>query len=103
MNLDINSMINFKLPLLDLVWEKACSIPGMDPGLVRLDEQGTVIRKSEYNNESSIYGWCFHHLKPLWEGGDSEVGNVTPLNCTNKIITLAGFLDRWQRDSEMWD
>jgi hypothetical protein len=94
-------MIDFKLGLLEQVWEKACSIPGLDPCLFRRDEQGALIRKSDYNNESSIYGWCFYHLKPLWEGGSSDVGNVTPLNCTNKIMTLAGSLNVWQQES--WD
>ena len=96
-------MLNINFGLLEQVWEKAGSIPGMDPALFRQDEQGGVIRKSEFNNESSIYGWCFHHLKPVWEGGGSELCNVTPLNCTNKIMTLAGCLDRWQQESEIWD
>jgi hypothetical protein len=96
-------MINFKLGLLEQVWEKAALIPGMDPSLVRRDEQGALIRKSEFNNESSIYGWCFHHLKPVWEGGSNDLGNVTPLNCTNKIITLVGCLNQWHKESDVWD
>ncbi|MEO5675350.1 MAG: hypothetical protein ABIQ74_11955 [Chitinophagales bacterium] len=95
-------MIDFKTHLLEQVWEKACSIPEMDPELFRRDEQGALICKSEYNNETSIYGWCFHHLKPLWEGGNSDLGNVTPLNCTNKILTLAVYLSKWQQSTRIW-
>lgn len=96
-------MLDFTFKFLDQVWEKAGQIPGMDPTLFRCDEQGSVIRKSEFNNESSIYGWCFNHLKPLWEGGNNDLGNVTPLNCTNKLFSLAGTISQWNRDSEIWD
>jgi len=96
-------MIDFKLGLLEQVWEKACSIPGMDPTLFRRDYHGAVIRKTEFNNEASIYGWCFHHLTPVWEGGSSDLGNVAPLNCTNKLQTLAGCINGWLQGAETWD
>jgi len=96
-------MLDLTFRILDDVWEKAGLIPGMDPSLFRRDEQGSVIRKSEFNNESSIYGWCFNHLTPLWEGGNSELVNVTPLSCTNKLLSLEGIISQWHHASEMWD
>ncbi len=96
-------MSGISTKLLDQVWQKAGLIPGMDPEKVRRDEQGSIIRKSEFNNESSIYGWCLHHLRPFWEGGNNDLGNVTPLSCTNKIFSLALSFDSWRNDSEMWD
>ena len=89
--------------LLEEVWEKAVSIPGLDPAHFRRDEQGSLIRKADFNNEGSIYGWCFDHVRPLWEGGESKAGNVIPLNCTNKMISLAGHINDWRRESDFWD
>jgi len=96
-------MFEFKVSLLDLVWEKALQVPGMDPSLFRRDEQGSVIRKNDFNNQTSIYGWCFNHLTPIWEGGGEEPGNLQPLSCINKIYSLAGAIYPWREDSELWD
>jgi hypothetical protein len=96
-------MFELKLNLMDQVWEKAHLVPGLDPKLFRRDEQGTVIRKGDFNDESSIYGWCFHHLTPIWEGGVEEAGNLQPLNCTNRMFSLAGTILPWREDSELWD
>lgn len=86
-------MFENKTFLLEHVWQKAGLIPGMDPENFRSDDQGALICKAEFNNESSIYGWCLNHLKPFWEGGSNEISNITPLSCTNKIIFLAGRLN----------
>lgn len=96
-------MFELKLSTLDLVWEKAMLVPGLDPKHFRRDEQGSVIRKTDFNNQTSVYGWCFQHLKPLWEGGNEDPGNLKPMNCINKIYSLAGTISPWKEDSELWD
>ena len=89
--------------LLDLVWEKARSIPGMDPGLFRTDEEGRMIRKTDFNNESSIYGWCYYHLQPVWEGGNDDVWNIKPLNYVNKLLTMAVSFNGLNEEVILWD
>lgn len=96
-------MIERRYHLLEQVWQKAGQIPGMDPENYRRDEQGSIIRKEEFNNESSIYGWCLNYLKPFWEGGNTELSNVTPLSCRNKLISLAIRLDYNENRMEYWD
>lgn len=71
------------------VWQKAHCIPGMDPEQFRADEAGGIIKKADYNNKGSLYGWCCDYIQPLWEGGTSELFNVKPLSCLNKMLNIA--------------
>jgi hypothetical protein len=92
-----------KVNLLEQVWQKAKNAPGLDPELFRLDEEGSMIRKSEFNNESSIYGWCFFHLQPVWEGGNNDIWNIKPLSVINKILFIAGDFNRVPVENQYWD
>ena len=96
-------MIDLQVNLQDQVWQKAKSVPGMDPEFFRLDEEGAVIRKSDFNNESSIYGWCYFHLKPVWEGGNDDLWNIKPLSCINKVLFMAGDFNHVPHEVEYWD
>ena len=96
-------MFELKTHLVEQVWQKAGQIEGMDPANFRTDDQGSVISKAEFNNEYSIYGWCLNHLKPFWEGGSNDIGNVTPLNCTNKIMSLATYINKVSSGAILWD
>ncbi len=96
-------MMDIQVNLRDQVWQKARSVPGMDPELFRADEEGSVIRKTDFNNEASIYGWCFFHLTPVWEGGNDDLWNLKPLSCINKILFIAGSFNRRAEEVEYWD
>ncbi|HUM47636.1 MAG TPA: hypothetical protein PLD84_11955 [Chitinophagales bacterium] len=96
-------MIDMKIKLSEEVWQKANRAPDLDPEYFRLDEEGSVIKKTDFNNESSIYGWCFFHLQPVWDGGNDELCNLKPLNMINKILFMAGSFNRMPVESEYWD
>ncbi|MEP7128945.1 MAG: hypothetical protein ABI729_08760 [Chitinophagales bacterium] len=96
-------MMDMKIKLSEQVWQKASSAPDLDPEYFRLDEEGSVIKKTDFNNESSIYGWCFFHLQPVWDGGNDELGNLKPLNVINKILFMAGNFNRVATELEFWD
>ncbi|MBA3647548.1 MAG: hypothetical protein H0W62_03190 [Chitinophagales bacterium] len=95
--------MNLQRNLQDLVWEKAARIPGMDPGLFRADEEGSMIRKTDFNSEISIYGWCYFHLKPVWEGGNDDLWNIKPLNYVNKLLNIAGCFNSLNEENFIWD
>lgn len=96
-------MIDMKINLSEQVWQKANRAPDLDPENFRIDEEGSVIKKADFNNESSIYGWCFFHLQPVWEGGNDDILNLKPLNCINKILFMAGNFNRAHAEAEYWD
>ena len=96
-------MIDIHGNLLEEVWQKAQSVPGVDPELYRVDEEGSMIRKTDFNNEGSIYGWCFFHLKPVWDGGNDDVWNLKPLSVINKILFMAGNFNHMREEVAYWD
>ena len=96
-------MTGVKQHLFEQVWEKAKAVPGMDPYLFRKDEWGTIIRKLDFNNESSLYGWCIHYVIPPWEGGANEPVNLLPVNLHNEMNSLNDRILAWKDDSSLWD
>lgn len=75
---------------IEAVWEKGTPVPGFDPTQYRMDEGGRIIRRKDFNNQRSVYGWCVNYVRPLWEGGDESLGNLAPISCLNKMFLLAG-------------
>ena len=96
-------MMQFNKDLFDVIWEKAKPIPGLDPYLFRKDEWGTTIRKVDFNNETSVYGWCIHYIIPPWEGGPREPVNLQPVNLHNEIQFLNNHIMPWKDDASIWD
>jgi len=96
-------MYHFKKSLPDLVWEKGLPIPGKDPAVFRRDNWGTEMKKTDLDNEQSLYGWCLHHIIPAWEGGKKEPDNLEPLAMHNEVASLRNNLAPWKDDWEFWD
>ncbi|MBK6483482.1 MAG: hypothetical protein KBF32_01835 [Chitinophagales bacterium] len=96
-------MVDLKMKLSEEVWQKATLAPDLDPEYFRLDEEGSLIKKTDFNNESSIYGWCFFHLRPIWDGGNDDIRNLKPLNVINKILFMAGSFKPQFAESDYWD
>ena len=61
------------------VWAKGLRVPGFDPAEWCFDEQMTLIRYSEYGQQTA-YGWEIDHRTPSALGGLDEYPNLRPLH-----------------------
>lgn len=68
---------------LDAIWKKAAVTPNSDPSTWRKDVAGAWIKRSEYGNRDSEYGWEVDHIIPKSKGGKTELGNLRPLQHQN--------------------
>ena len=78
-------MTKYSEDILQKVWEKALTVPGMDEDLYRKDYCGAIIRRDMYgmSSESLSYGWEVNRIRPAWLGGESELNNLQPLHWEN--------------------
>ena len=60
------------------VWEKAETIAGQNPKQWRRDEFGHIINFFEYGQQSAT-GWVVSYIRPVSEGGASDLSNLRPL------------------------
>lgn len=58
------------------VWEKGFLELYLDPSQWRRDAADYLIKRSEYGNRSSEYGWEIDHIDP---SGPDELRNLQPL------------------------
>lgn len=69
---------------IDYVWERAATIPGLNPDTYRQDAYGNEIKRSDYGRRDSGKGWEVDHRKPLSEGGTYDLNNLQALHaCEN--------------------
>lgn len=54
---------------IDAVWRKGQIIPGLDPFIWRSDDFGNRIKRSDYGDRNSRYGWEKDHIVPRALGG----------------------------------
>ncbi len=67
-----------------LVWQKGRVIPGVDPGVRRLDLCGKVMDWSYYGTTvRGGTGWEIDHVLPVSRGGGDELSNLQPLQWEN--------------------
>ncbi len=64
--------------LTDLLWLKACPIPGYDRDVVRYDYTFRLIIKDHFGRRDSEYGWEKGHIIARCEGGSDEYSNLQP-------------------------
>lgn len=74
--------------LIRQVWEKGNQIVGQDPDVFRVDVQGCWIRKKDFNNSDSIYGWTIYST--LNNETFAKSGSLIPVHTYNNPIPLAG-------------
>lgn len=64
----------------DKVWNKARDIPGKDPKIWKQDACGTPMKKDDYGDRDSNYGWEIDHKDPK---GTDNLSNLQPLQWKN--------------------
>lgn len=65
---------------IQTVWEKGREIPDFDSKIWRWDDNGKVIKRSEYGNRNSKHGWEIDHIRPVADGGTDGLANLRPLH-----------------------
>ena len=71
------------------VWIKGEIVSGNDPDIWRKDECDAWIKRSEYGNRNSQYGWEIDHISPE---GSEDVSNLRPLQWQNNVDKSDGRL-----------
>jgi 5-methylcytosine-specific restriction endonuclease McrA len=65
--------------------------PNFDRNVWRRDDFGNLIRRSDYGDRSSPYGWEIDHIHPRALFGSDDLSNLRPLHCRANA-TLGGML-----------
>jgi hypothetical protein len=74
------------------VWEKGKVVPGNDPNIYRKDCCDAWIKRNEYGNRNSNYGWEIDHITPKSNDGGDELSNLRPLQWENNMSKSNGRL-----------
>lgn len=78
---------------INSVWKKATKINEKDE--YRKDYAGAWIKRGEYGNRNSLYGWEIDHRKPKSKYGSDNVDNLDPLHWENNSYKGDDF-PNWQ-------
>jgi len=74
------------------VWQKAATVPGMNPAIMRQDACRAWIKFGDYGNRNSQYGWEIDHNFPVALGGSDAMSNLRPLHWQNNCRKADGNL-----------
>ena len=79
--------------IIEQVWRKGAVIPNYDPRVWRRDACGTAMKRSEYGNRDSQYGWEIDHVNPNVPAYYRDsLTNLQPLQWENNVDKSDGRL-----------
>lgn len=64
---------------VEAVWNRGTLILGCDPYMWRRDKCGHTIKRTDYGNTKSEFGWEVDHDRPVAKNGSDDLGNLQPL------------------------
>ncbi len=70
----------FSEKIIESVWDKGREIPDFPTSVWRWDKCEIIMKRSEYGNRQSEYGWEVDHINPVSNNGDDNLSNLQPLN-----------------------
>ena len=76
-------MADFSEDIIEQVWQRAKIVANNNPDVFRQDYAGAWIRRDQYGQRDTIYGWEIDHCKPISKDGDDSIGNLYPLHWRN--------------------
>jgi len=79
----LQSLLGSSLSGQSAVWDKGRVIPNFDSSVWRWDCYGAVMKRSDYGNCTSKYGWEIDHIYPKEHGGSEALSNKQPLQWEN--------------------
>ncbi len=85
--------MDFPEELVWQVWSKAFPITAFDAPIWRKDECGAWIKRTDYGNKNSQYGWEIDRIIPESDGGSDDISNLRPLQWENILRREDGSLE----------
>lgn len=86
-------MANYTSELINQVWQKAVFVSDNNESMgYRKDACGAWIKKSDYGNRNSQYGWEIDHIIASSNGGSDALNNLRPLHWRNNAAKSDGRL-----------
>ncbi len=73
----------FSQEIIDAVWAKGKEVPGCYSITWRKDSHGAWMKRNDYGNRESSFGWEIGLITPLTAGGTSHLDNLQPLYWKN--------------------